>query len=434
MQRVAHIVENLANSGGVGVTKETERKSYYAKSDADRILEMLSSLTTEELFQYLQENGGDVPAHVDIVKESRYQTDLISLLERQEHVVIPHQAGEGATHFAAIFEAYERAVSNKNLVIPLDLSLLTNGSVEQMICQSMGRLVEVIEQFHDFYDRESMSGANSQFVLNYARVVKTGGRPMQSLLQKAVDYRSKANSAEGLQTLFPIAQRIQSRYVGTLQAETLSRSLGRSFLSLFTKNQGAVSTVREKAQFLRNVNRKVRSAKAIQTVPEMVQVVRSLLGEYSQNIYLIADVKNDKQAKRTVDVLTDSKLIAHLRELGVNLKVFAPESVRAKNTEVKVLDGVFAWSDELILQMINEKMRSTNTWMKLGTFQSEKTDLVPKILEYAQKNPRRAVEVTHALLAEVRTEDSGWTMGAQTWNNMCDNWKSSADRPKKIKE
>ncbi|GIK84021.1 MAG: hypothetical protein BroJett025_06430 [Patescibacteria group bacterium] len=434
MQRFTQRIEtSRKNPDEAGVKAENKRVRYYEKPDEVRIREMLGNFTTEELLMYLQENHGGSPAHTEVVENSKYRTDLFSLLKKHEHAVIPYQSGEGATHSGMVFEMYERLVSGGNLVIPLDLSLLKSGSIDQMICQSMGRLVELIERFHLIYDRKSMSGAHSQFVVDYARVVKTGGKPMQNLLRAVVNHRRKDDDPEGLEALFPIAQRIQSRYVGSQAKETFLQGILMTLRSLVSRKEGAIPSLRDRKQFIRNVDRTVKRAKAIQTVPEMVKVVHNLLGDYAQNIYLVADIQNNREAKRTLDALTDHKLIARLQEVGVYLKVFSPARVKTKNTGIKVLDGVFAWNDELIVQMINEKMRSCNTWMRLETFQSEKMNLVPRILEYAQRNPRRAMEVTHALLEEVGKANDGWLMDAQTWNGMCDNWKVSSDRPKKIK-
>lgn len=388
--------------------KEHEDGEIKLHPDVERSIGIFSQYSTEAQVQYLQKKedtlaaGFDVGAHNPKYKN---QSDVDILVE-QTNQVVPYKSGEGATYVACGLELYYRSVHTQNLVVPITLDSFNgrSDSAQQAIYQSLGRLIEPIEQTHLLLDGVN-SDEYSQLVDAYAKLCKAGGAQFHSMLRRLAGYKEKPGNLLGMSVLFPIGGR---------------------------KLSGYVSATKDRKQFISDVLRKMNRVSKPRDLREMLALVGLVMHKTkTKQMHFVVDIPYTKGAKKMYDQFTNSKLLQLLKEHNAYIKIFAPEAVVKKNAEVTILDDYFSWNDEKILMLLDIMFRSAGTLYTIRGIQS-KNSIIQHILKYSQQNPRRAVQITHALLQASASEDGWFLLSPRIWNKACANWSSNAVRPKPI--
>lgn len=329
-------------------------------------------------------------------------TGMTHALLLPEHTVIQYSTGQGASTAALNFEAEIRSNANvSSLVIPLQVENLRNTrQPERLVYTSLANLVEaleIVEYPQDMIDELSDA---------YARILSV----------------NKGTSKRFLSTI----QKKNDNPLGSISSNM--HLLGRS--GFIHRN---ASRNKSTIQFIEATKRKLRSATPPRDLEEMVGLVRKIMG--NKTIYITVDLPDAGKSKRVVSSLTNQEFLDELNRLNIKLKIFAPKGSRVKSKEVAVIDSFFEWTDDQIKEMIAARFRAAGSWIRnLDVLQADNElqsgiNMMDLIIENANHNPRRALQMVHILLGN---QVVGSSLTKQKWNQMCDNWKFDRNKPKKI--
>ena len=195
-----------------------------------------------------------------------------------------------------------------------------------------------------------------------------------------------------------------------------------------------ISLNKTEKEFLKEALRLSRRSKKPKTISEISRLIRSCLGNQAKTIQLIVDIKSGRDSKRQLELISDPHLLKELSDLNISLKVFTTDKVK-KSEQYQIEKNIFNWSDEKIIEMLNNLMFRLGTRNKVHAFKDNNFDFTKHLLEFADHNPRRAKMLFHDLLKYVFINDDNIYIKLVTpeiWNKVVDNWKHPISRPKRV--